>query len=74
MTIAAKKVFGESNEYDTPEKSGVLPIYASEDFSQYLKVIPGAFVFCGTGHEHGLHSNKFDFDDGIIESMSEFWL
>ncbi len=29
VTTAAKKVFGDENEYNTSEKSGVLPIYAS---------------------------------------------
>jgi metal-dependent amidase/aminoacylase/carboxypeptidase family protein len=74
VTTAAKKVFGNENEYDTATKSGKFPSWASEDFSRYLQVIPGAFVFLGTGGKYGLHSNKFDFEDDVIECMSDFWL
>lgn len=42
------------------------PNMTAEDFSEYLSVIPGAFIKIGTrddtkGHVHPLHSPKFDF-------------
>jgi len=47
------------------------PIMASEDFSYYLKEIPGAFALIGAddgqGHHHACHSPKYDFNDRLID-------
>lgn len=53
-----------------------LPIYASEDFSEFLNVVPGCFFFqVGKNLPSGttLHSDMYDFDDSIIEDLSTFW-
>ncbi|MBE5767476.1 MAG: amidohydrolase [Clostridiales bacterium] len=49
-----------------------LPVEAmtiAEDFSEYQKIMPGAFFFTGTGdetHSAPLHSSKFDFDESAL--------
>jgi hippurate hydrolase len=44
---------------------------ASEDFSYYLKEIPGAFALVGAddgqGHHHACHSPQYDFNDRLID-------
>ncbi|HZJ58228.1 MAG TPA: M20 family metallopeptidase [Clostridia bacterium] len=47
------------------------PLMIAEDFSNYQKVVPGVFLFLGSGNEekgltHPLHSNLFDFDERIL--------
>lgn len=52
------------------------PVYASEDFSDFLAVVPGCLFFM-VGHNlpagYTLHSDKFDFDDNIIDDLAKFW-
>jgi metal-dependent amidase/aminoacylase/carboxypeptidase family protein len=41
----------------------------SEDFAFMLAECPGAYIHVGSGdeeHPHGLHSQQYDFNDGII--------
>jgi amidohydrolase len=51
-----------------------LPIMASEDFSYFLKEIPGAFALIGAddgqGHHHPCHSNRYDFNDRLIARVA----
>ena len=51
-----------------------LPIMASEDFSYYLKKIPGAFALIGAddgnGHHHPCHSAMYDFNDRLIAPVA----
>lgn len=46
------------------------PVLASEDFSYYLDVIPGAFALVGAddgpSHRHPCHSPHYDFNDRLI--------
>lgn len=47
------------------------PSMAAEDFSFYLREIPGTFIWIGTrnkekGKVHGLHHPKFDIDEDIL--------
>jgi len=50
-----------------------LPVMASEDFSYYLRKIPGAFALIGANdgpaHNHNLHSARYDFNDRLIEPV-----
>lgn len=50
-----------------------VPAMASEDFSDYLKVIPGAFALVGADdgnhHDSPCHSPHFDFNDALIPRM-----
>lgn len=53
------------------------PIMASEDFSYYLKEIPGAFALIGAddgqGHHHACHSPKYDFNDRLIDLVGRIY-
>ncbi len=41
----------------------------AEDFSFYLKQVPGCMFLLGMGEQHpGLHSDRFDFDDSLLET------
>lgn len=47
------------------------PQMIAEDFSYYLKEVPGAFVFLGTKNEkkkfiYPLHNSKFNFDESAL--------
>lgn len=65
---AAAVVVGEANvDTNTPPSMG------GEDFSAYLRVKPGAFIFLGQGvpekdspHNKGLHNPGYDFNDDLI--------
>lgn len=50
-----------------------LPIMASEDFSYYLKKIPGAFALIGSDdsdmHRIPCHNANYDFNDRLIEPV-----
>lgn len=40
---------------------------SSEDFSWYLQKYPGIFCHLGAVNSKALHSNKYDFDDNLLE-------
>lgn len=42
------------------------PRMASEDFSEFLAVKPGAYMFVGNGDSRPLHSPQYQFNDAII--------
>ena len=42
------------------------PTMIAEDFSWYLKHYPGIFCHLGSGKSKPLHSNSYDFDDGLL--------
>ncbi|KRX08427.1 Peptidase M20, dimerization domain [Pseudocohnilembus persalinus] len=68
-----KEYFGEKRvgEFDT------IPVYASEDFSFYLRKVPGVFFFLGSGKEFDdtmVHDNKYDFNDDLIDIGSDFFM
>lgn len=42
-------------------------VMSSEDFSWYLQKYPGVFCHLGAGESAPLHSNFYDFDDGLLE-------
>ena len=54
-----------------------LPAMASEDFSDYLREIPGAFALIGAddgpAHAQGLHSARYDFNDRLIEPVVQLY-
>lgn len=52
-----------------------LPIMASEDFSYYLKEIPGAFALIGSNdgqlqHSRPCHNAQYDFNDALISPVA----
>lgn len=50
-----------------------VPVMASEDFSYYLKEIPGAFALIGAddddNHHYACHNPHYDFNDRLIEPV-----
>lgn len=59
------------------DASIALPVMASEDFSYYLKEIPGAFALIGAddGEDHHFpcHSTHYDFNDRLIERVAKLY-
>lgn len=55
----------------------VTPIMASEDFSYYLREIPGAFALVGADdgndHDRPCHSPFYDFNDRLIPLVSALY-
>ena len=68
---AAAKVVGQDN-VDT----NVTAPLTSEDFGRFLKVVPGCFVFLGSGkgdNDPSLHNAEYDFNDDILETGAQFF-
>ncbi len=63
---AAKEVVGEEGVVDLKD-----PVMGGEDFSEYLKIVPGAFFRLGTCNENRgtcvpQHHARFDVDDDAL--------
>jgi hippurate hydrolase len=59
-----------------PVKEHVTPAMTGEDFSWFLKEVPGAFVWIGNGPAEAgreLHNPRYDFNDAILPVASG-WL
>lgn len=54
-----------------------VPIMASEDFSYYLKEIPGAFALIGGGEpgadNEPCHSPRYRFNDGLLPQVTQIY-
>jgi hippurate hydrolase len=48
------------------------PVMPGEDFSDFLKERPGAFVFVGNGDSADLHNPHYEFNDAIIPAGSSW--
>ncbi|TVP76700.1 MAG: amidohydrolase [Puniceicoccaceae bacterium] len=59
------------------DREFALPAMASEDFSDYLREIPGAFALIGSddgpAHRHICHSAHYDFNDRLIEPVVQLY-
>jgi hippurate hydrolase len=54
-------------------------LMASEDFGEFARVVPGCFVFLGTGTVPGeggtpLHSRDYDFNDDVLVVGIDFYV
>jgi amidohydrolase len=53
-------------------------ITASEDFAQFLRVVPGCFIDIGNGLDghcgSSLHNPRYDFNDDILEAGADYWV
>ena len=59
----AGKIFSEKDFVHVP------PMMLGEDYSNYLKTIPGAFAFVGGGKDQfPNHHSRFDMDEKALES------
>ncbi len=63
---SAKKVVGNK------ASSSQAPMMGSEDFSYFLKKIPGCFAWIGNGPSASLHNPKYDFNDTVLTVGSSF--
>ena len=71
---ALKQEFGDQVISQTTP----LPIMASEDFSYYLKEIPGAFALIGSDdgqlqHSRPCHNAQYDFNDALINRVARVY-
>lgn len=63
---SAKKIVGNK------ASSSQAPMMGSEDFSYFLKKIPGCFAWIGNGASASLHNPKYDFNDTVLTVGSSF--
>ena len=64
----AKKALSTDEQPIVPEFITLRkPPMTSDDFSYYMKKVPGLYMFLGTGNKMPLHSNDFDFNDDVLE-------
>jgi len=53
-------------------------VTGSEDFAQFLKIIPGCFIDIGNGVDgvcgSSLHNPKYDFNDEALRYGSDYWI
>lgn len=49
------------------------PMMGSEDFAFMLEKVPGAYLFLGNGEGPGLHTSRYDFNDGLLERGPAFY-
>ncbi|PZW48701.1 hippurate hydrolase [Humitalea rosea] len=60
----------------TTLRRDLAPAMTGEDFSHFLKQVPGAFVWIGNGEASGgrdLHNSNYDFNDAVLPAASA-WL
>ncbi|KRX08782.1 Peptidase M20, dimerization domain [Pseudocohnilembus persalinus] len=53
-----------------------VPIYASEDFSFFLREKPGCFFFLGSGRKFNdtmIHHSTYNYNDDLLEPASQFF-
>ncbi len=63
---SAKKIVGSK------ASSSQTPMMGSEDFSYFLKKVPGCFAWIGNGPSASLHNPKYDFNDSVLSIGSSF--
>jgi hippurate hydrolase len=72
---AQRDLAAAAAETVAPVRRDVPPAMTGEDFSWFLKQVPGAFVWIGNGPaEDGreLHNARYDFNDAILPVASGF--
>lgn len=50
------------------------PVTGAEDFAYMLEQSTGCFFFIGAGKGHALHSDRYDFNDGLIADGVRYWV
>ncbi|MDO3380988.1 N(2)-acetyl-L-2,4-diaminobutanoate deacetylase DoeB2 [Gilvimarinus algae] len=74
---SVREAWGELYGSDSLDHSTAVPIMASEDFSYYLREIPGAFALIGAddgeAHRHPCHSPYYDFNDRLLEPVTRLY-
>jgi hippurate hydrolase len=67
----ARQVAGDNGLH-----SQLKPSMGAEDFAYLSRVVPGCYVWLGTGPGEGgcmLHSPHYDFNDDIIATGIRYW-
>lgn len=49
------------------------PLLIAEDFAFYQQALPGVFMLLGTGTGIALHSDRFNFDESVLEEGVEIY-
>lgn len=49
------------------------PLLIAEDFAYYQRTLPGLFILLGTGTGIPLHSDRFNFDEKVLEKGVEIY-
>ncbi|HKK18145.1 MAG TPA: M20/M25/M40 family metallo-hydrolase, partial [Opitutales bacterium] len=72
-----REAWAADHGVDAFDHDFALPAMASEDFSDYLRQIPGAFALIGADdgpeHRHVCHSTHYDFNDRLIEPVVQLY-
>ncbi|MEK9712761.1 MAG: N(2)-acetyl-L-2,4-diaminobutanoate deacetylase DoeB2 [Thalassolituus sp.] len=73
----AREVWQDIYGRSAMEHGQKMPVMASEDFSYYLREIPGAFALIGSDEgkhtPHPCHSPHYDFNDRLIEDVCRWF-
>lgn len=73
----AVRAAGEVAGPDRVDGNGSL-ITASEDFAQFLELVPGCFMTIGNGLDgpcgRSLHNPSYDFNDRILGPGTDYWV
>ncbi len=63
---------GDAVQDDTGKEMG------AEDFSFFLRHVPGCYLFIGNGTEghssYSLHNPRYDFNDQVLSAGASFWV
>ncbi|GAA3974543.1 N(2)-acetyl-L-2,4-diaminobutanoate deacetylase DoeB2 [Allohahella marinimesophila] len=74
---AVREAWLALNDQHSLDHDIAVPIMASEDFSYYLKAVPGAFALIGAddghNHHHPCHSAYYDFNDRLLEPVTRLF-
>lgn len=66
LFAAARRVIPELQLLDKP-------LLIAEDFAFYQKTLPGLFMLLGTGTGIALHSDRFNFDESVLQRGVEIY-
>jgi amidohydrolase len=72
---AERELAAEAAAAVTALRRDIPPAMTGEDFSWFLKEVPGAFVWIGNGPAEGgreLHSPHYDFNDAVLPVASSY--
>ncbi|WP_396587888.1 N(2)-acetyl-L-2,4-diaminobutanoate deacetylase DoeB2 [Bermanella sp. R86510] len=74
---AVRQAWQKIDSKHSLEHDIAVPIMASEDFSYYLKEVPGAFALVGADdgqdHHYPCHSPYYDFNDRLMEPVTKLY-
>ena len=72
---AERDMAAEAAAKVTATRQDLPPAMTGEDFSEFLAVVPGAFVWIGNGPAEGgreLHHPNYDFNDAVLPAASGY--